>query len=62
MKINKRSNKAMYVVTDTHTIYIDDSINGETIVSVWENEPDEDMVLYASVNNDLYIDKAKLKE
>jgi len=62
MKINKRSNGGMYVVTDTHTIYIDDSISGETSVSVWENKPDEDRVLYTSINNDLYVDKAKLKE
>ena len=62
MKINKRSNGGMYVVTDTHTIYIDESISGETSVSVWENKPDEDIVLYTSINNDLYVDKANLNK
>ena len=62
MKINKRSIKAMYVITDTHTISIDDSISGETSVSVWENKPGEDRVLYTSINNDLYVDKAHVKE
>ena len=61
MKIDKRSNGAMYVTTKTHTIYIDDSVDGETYVSVWiTDDKASDRALYHSINNELIVNKAKL--